>query len=85
MAANGEVHQGTLRMSTAPDKDVPLRVPAEKPLGEMSLEMTPEDLDRKDDPREAQQVNRVILSGQGTAQNQRSTGGKCAPGGLPQG
>jgi hypothetical protein len=63
-------------------RNVPLQVPAEKV--EPSLEMTPEDLDRQNDPREAQQTNRVILSGQGTAQNARSTGGKGAPGGLPK-
>lgn len=65
-------------------RDVPLHVPAEKSPDQHSLEMTPEDLDRQGDPREAQQVNRVILSGQGTAQNQRTTGGKGAPGGLPK-
>jgi hypothetical protein len=65
-------------------RDVPLQVPAEKPVEQYSLEMTPEDLDRQDDPREAQQINRVILTGQGTAQNARSTGGKGAPGGLPK-
>ena len=64
-------------------RDVPLNVPAAKEAEQYSLEMTPEDLDRQDDPREAQQVNRVILSGQGTAQNNRSTGGKAAPGGTP--
>ena len=57
-------------------RDVPLQVPSEKPAEQYGLEMTPEDLDRQNDPREAQQVNRVILSGQGTAQNERSTGGK---------
>ena len=66
-----------------PKQDVPLQVPAEKIVEQHSLEMTPEDLDRQDDPREAQQVNRVILSGQGTAQNARTTGGKAAPGGMP--
>ena len=65
-------------------RDVPLQTPAEKPAEQYSLEMTPEDLDRQNDPREAQQVNRVILSGQGTVQNDRSTGGKAAPGGLPK-
>ena len=65
-------------------RDVPLQAPAEKPAEQYSLEMTPEDLDRQNDPREAQQVNRVILSGQGTAQNDRSTGGKGAPGGAPK-
>ena len=65
-------------------RDEPLQVPAEKPAEQYSLEMTPEDLDRQDDPREAQQINRVILTGQGTAQNERSTGGKGAPGGLPR-
>jgi hypothetical protein len=65
-------------------KDVPLQMPAEKPAEQYSLEMTPEDLDRQNDPREAQQVNRVILSGQGTAQNARSTAGKGAPGGVPK-
>jgi hypothetical protein len=64
-------------------RDVPLNVPAAKEAEQYSLEMTPEDLDRQHDPREAQQVNRVILSGQGTAQNDRSTGGKAAPGGTP--
>ena len=64
-------------------RNVPLNVPAEKEAEQYSLEMTPEDLDRQDDPREAQQVNRVILSGQGTAQNDRSTGGKATPGGTP--
>ena len=65
-------------------RDVPLQVPADKPVEQYSLEMTPEDLDRQNDPREAQQVNRVILSGQGTAQNDRTTGGKGAPGGTPK-
>ena len=65
-------------------RDVPLQVPPEKATEQHSLEMTPEDLDRQSDPREAQQVNRVILSGQGTAQNNRTTGGKGAPGGLPK-
>ena len=65
-------------------RDEPLQVPAEKPVEQYSLEMTPEDLDRQDDPREAQQTNRVILSGQGTAQNDRSTGGKGPPGGAPK-
>ncbi len=65
-------------------RDVPLQVPAAKPEEQYSLEMTPEDLDRQNDPREAQQVNRVILSGQGTAQNDRTTGGKAAPGGVPK-
>ena len=65
-------------------RDVPLQVPSEKSTQEHSLEMTPEDLDRQNDPREAQQVNRVILSGQGTAQNDRTTGGKGAPGGGPK-
>ena len=60
-------------------RDVPLQVPSEKPGEQYGLEMTPEDLDRQNDPREAQQVNRVILSGQGTAQNARSTGGKGPP------
>jgi hypothetical protein len=64
-------------------RDVPLQVPSEKSTEQHSLEMTPEDLDRQNDPREAQQINRVILSGQGTAQNARSTGGKGTPGGLP--
>ena len=64
-------------------RNVPLQVPAVKEAEQYSLEMTPEDLDRQDDPREAQQVNRVILSGKGTAQNDRSTGGKAAPGGTP--
>jgi hypothetical protein len=64
-------------------RNVPLSVPAPKEAEQYSLEMTPEDLDRQNDPREAQQVNRVILSGQGTAQNDRSTGGKSAPGGTP--
>jgi hypothetical protein len=64
-------------------RDVPLNVPAPKEAEQYSLEMTPEDLDRQHDPREAQQVNRVILSGQGTAKNDRSTGGKAAPGGTP--
>lgn len=63
--------------------DVPLQAPAEKPVEQHSLEMTPDDLDRQDDPRESQQTNRVILSGQGTAQNARTTGGKAAPGGTP--
>lgn len=58
-------------------RDVPLHTPSEKSTEQHSLEMTPEDLDRQNDPREAQQVNRVILSGQGTAQNARSTGGKA--------
>jgi hypothetical protein len=66
-----------------PKREVPLNVPSEKPVEQHSLEMTPEDLDRQNDPREAQQTNRVILSGQGTAQNDRSTGGKAAPGGTP--
>jgi hypothetical protein len=65
-------------------RDVPLQVPADKPVEQHGLEMTPEDLDRQNDPREAQQVNRVILSGQGTAQNARTTGGKGSPGGSPQ-
>ena len=65
-------------------RDEPLQVPAEKPVEQYSLEMTPEDLDRQNDPREAQQINRVILTGQGTAQNERTTGGKGAPGGLPK-
>ena len=64
-------------------RNVPLNVPAEKEAEQYSLEMTPDDLDRQNDPREAQQVNRVILSGQGTAQNDRSTGGKATPGGAP--
>ena len=64
-------------------RDVPLQVPAAKPEEQYSLEMTPEDLDRQNDPREAQQVNRVILSGQGTARNDRATAGKAAPGGTP--
>jgi hypothetical protein len=65
-------------------RDVPLNVPEPKEVEQYGLEMTPEDLDRQHDPREAQQVNRVILSGQGTAQNDRSTGGKGARGGLPK-
>jgi hypothetical protein len=65
-------------------KNVPLQVPAVKPEEQYGLEMTPEDLDRQNDPREAQQVNRVILTGQGTAQNDRTTGGKGAPGGVPK-
>ena len=65
-------------------RDVPLQVPSEKNVEQYGLEMTPEDLDRQNDPREAQQTNRVILSGQGTAQNDRSTGGKAAPGGVPK-
>jgi hypothetical protein len=65
-------------------RDVPLQVPSEKPVEQYALEMTPEDLDRQNDPREAQQTNRVILSGQGTAQNERSTGGKGPPGGAPK-
>ncbi len=65
-------------------REVPLQVPSEKPAEQYSLEMTPEDLDRQNDPREAQQINRVILSGQGTAQNDRTTGGKTAPGGVPE-
>jgi hypothetical protein len=64
-------------------RDVPLQEPAEKAAEQYGLEMTPEDLDRQNDPREAQQVNRVILSGQGTAQNDRTTGGKSSPGGTP--
>lgn len=68
----------------ADKRDVPLHVPAENATEQQSLEMTPEDLDRQSDPREAQQVNRVILSGQGTAQNDRTTGGKGAPGGAPK-
>lgn len=64
-------------------RNVPLAIPTPKEAEQYSLEMTPEDLDRQNDPREAQQVNRVILSGQGTAQNDRSTGGKAAPGGTP--
>lgn len=63
-------------------RDVSLQVPSEKSMEQHILEMTPEDLDRKNDPREAQQINRVILSGQGTAQNQRTTGGKGPPGGA---
>ena len=62
--------------------DVELNVPGEKEAEQHGLEMTPEDLDRQNDPRERQQTNRVILSGQGTAQNARSTGGKGAPGGV---
>jgi hypothetical protein len=50
-----------------PKRDVPLQVPTEKHVEQYSLEMTPEDLDRQDDPREQQQTNRVILSGKGTA------------------
>ena len=65
-------------------RNMPLHVPSGKPAEQYSLEMTPEDLDRQNDPREAQQVNRVILSGQGTAQNTRSTGGKGSPGGAPK-
>lgn len=65
-------------------RDVPLQVPVEKSVEQHGLEMTPEDLDRQTDPREAQQVNRVILSGQGTVQNDRTTGGKGAPGGTPR-
>jgi hypothetical protein len=65
-------------------RDVPLQVPAVKAEEQYSLEMTPEDLDRQNDPREAQQVNRVILTGQGTIQNDRTTGGKAAPGGVPK-
>jgi hypothetical protein len=65
-------------------RDVPLQVPADKPEEQYGLEMTPEDLDRQNDPREAQQTNRVILSGQGTAQNDRTTGGKSTPGGMPK-
>ena len=68
----------------SPRNDVPLNVPEEKEAEQYSLEMTPEDLDRQNDPREAQQTNRVILSGQGTAQNDRSTGGKGPPGGAPK-
>ena len=64
-------------------RNVPLNVPAEKPVDQHSLEMTPEDLDRQTDPREAQQTNRIILSGQGTARNDRTTGGKGAAGGTP--
>jgi hypothetical protein len=64
-------------------RNAPLNVPAEKEVEQYGLEMTPEDLDRQHDPREAQQVNRVILSGQGTAQNDRSTGGKADAGGAP--
>jgi hypothetical protein len=64
-------------------RNVPLNVPEPKEAEQYGLEMTPEDLDRQHDPREAQQVNRVILSGQGTAQNGRSTGGKSTPGGMP--
>ena len=67
-----------------PRPDVPLQMPAEKPAEQYGLEMTPEDLDRQHDPREAQQTNRVILSGQGTAQNARTTGGKGTPGGTPK-
>ena len=67
---------------TGDRRDVPLQAPAEKPMEQYSLEVTPEDLDRQNDPREAQQVNRVILSGQGTAQNARTTGGKGPPGGA---
>ena len=75
----------TGRMGGGNDRrDVPLNVPASKEAEQYSLEMTPEDLDRQHDPREAQQVNRVILSGQGTAQNDRSTGGKSTPGGTPR-
>ncbi len=65
-------------------RDVPLQMPADKPVEQHGLEITPEDLDRQNDPREAQQVNRVILSGQGTAQNDRTTGGKGTPGGAPK-
>ena len=73
------------RAGGGPDKrDVPLQVPPENATEQQSLEMTPEDLDRQSDPREAQQVNRVILSGQGTAQNSRTTGGKGGPGGAPK-
>ena len=57
-------------------RNIPLQTPSEKSIEQHGLEMTPEDLDRQNDPREAQQTNRVILSGQGTAQNERSTGGK---------
>jgi hypothetical protein len=76
----GDIQQD--RMGGDGKRSVPLNVPASKDE-QVSLEMTPEDLDRQDDPREAQQVNRVILSGQGTAQNDRSTGGKATPGGAP--
>jgi hypothetical protein len=58
-------------------RDVPLETPASKPSEEVGLEIRPEDLDRQNDPRERQQTNRVILSGQGTAQNARTTGGKA--------
>jgi len=70
------------RSGGADKRDVPLHVPADKSVEQHGLEMSPEDLDRQGDPREAQQVNRVILSGQGTAQNDRTTGGKAAPGGT---
>jgi hypothetical protein len=65
-------------------RDATLREPSEKNVEQHGLEMTPEDLDRQNDPREAQQTNRVILSGQGTGQNERSTGGKGPPGGAPK-
>ncbi len=72
-----------LNRASDPKRDAPLQVPADKSAEQHSLEMTPEDLDRQDDPRESQQTNRVILSGQGTAQNARTTGGKAAPDATP--
>src|SRR5688572_943140 len=65
----GAVRTTMRHMAKQNRDDVPLNVPEAKEAEQYSLEMTPEDLDRQNDPREAQQTNRVILSGQGTAQN----------------
>lgn len=86
MERGGENEEEPTTMAIDPQgnekRDVPLHVPADKPAEARGLEMTPEDLDRQNDPREAQQTNRVILSGQGTAQNARTTGGKSIPPGA---